>query len=156
MVLVKLKAHEAISNILCAISLENPLSLEASNMLIVPLEMLMRKNVGGAADESRSSRYERVRRAALSTGRLPLRSSRGDRSLSSRADRSSADRQPPARSQEPAQPQSDREPVPVANSENMDRLGDPEVHEHSTSAPTQVHPESISTGKREQELSILT
>jgi hypothetical protein len=160
-VLVKLKAHEAISNILCAISLEHPLSLEASNMLIVPLEMLMRKNVGGAADESRSSRYERVRRAALSTGRLPLRSSSsssswGDRSLSSRAERSSADRQPPARSQEPAQPQSDREPVPVANSENMDRLGAPEIHEHSTSAPTQVHPESISAGKHEQELSILT
>ena len=142
--LVKLRAHEAISNILCAISLEHPLSLEASNMLIVPLEMLMRKNVGGAADESRSSRHERARRAAASTAR-PLPRGIGSASLA----RSSADRQPPAGSQEPAQPQSNHEAVPVANSENMDRLGGPELREHSTPAEIQNHPEATSTGKHE-------
>ena len=148
--LVKLRAHEAISNILCAISLEHPLSLEASNMLIVPLEMLMRKNVGGAADESRSSRHERARRAAASTARpLPRGIGSGWADGSASLARSSADRQPPAGSQEPTQPQSNHEAVPVANSENMDRLGGPELREHSTPAEIQNHPDATSTGKHD-------
>jgi len=48
--LTKLKAHLMISKILCAISLDHPLSMEASNMLIVPLEILIRKGVTSSTD----------------------------------------------------------------------------------------------------------
>lgn len=48
--LVKLKAHEAISRIVCAINIDHPLSLEAINMLIIPLEVLIRKNLGSTDD----------------------------------------------------------------------------------------------------------
>lgn len=142
--LVKLNAHEAISNILCAIGLEHPLSLEASNMLIVPLEMLMRKNVSAAADESRSGRFERARRTGLSFCRHhhhhPRSSSRGGGGSGGGGSSSAGSSREPSQ----PQPQPDAEPAAAASSEVLE---DQALHERSTSASIPVHPESTSTGK---------
>ena len=135
--LVKLKAHDAISNILCAISLEHPLSLEASNTLIVPLEMLMRKNVSAAADESRGARFERAKRSAFSAGRHHHHHHHPHHAHPRSSSSGGGD------SSEPSQPQPQPQPEPVAAA-SADSL---QEQTSSTSASIQVHSESTSAGK---------